>query len=167
MQTGPPPQPQVSDVDSLSDLFARGRAALDSGDRKQALAYFRAGREIDPANAQCSSYYGLCIALVDGRFNEAVDVCSAAVKAEFFNPDLYCNLARVHLAFGFKAEGLRYLRRGLMIDPAHDSIKHEIAELGRRGSPPIGFLPRKHVLNRWLGAARHLVGRSERQRMAA
>jgi hypothetical protein len=30
----------------------------------------------------------------------------------------------VHLAFGFKAEAIRYLRRGLMIDPASEPIRN-------------------------------------------
>ena len=70
---------------------------------------------------------------------------------EFFNPELYHNLARLHLAFGFKAEAVRYLRRGLMIDPANASITESMRELGVRRRPPLGFLRRQNVLNRWLG----------------
>jgi hypothetical protein len=67
------------------------------------------------------------------------------------NPELYHNLARVHLAFGFKAEAIRYLRRGLMIDPANAAMLTELNELGMRRSPTLSFLPRRHPMNRLLG----------------
>ena len=99
--------------------------------------------------------------MVDRRFNKALELCSAAVKEEFFNPDLYLNLARVHLAFGFKAEGLRYLRRALMIDPASASAQAELRRLGQRRRPVLGFLRRRHLFNLWLGRARQRLGIAE------
>ena len=68
---------------------------------------------------------------------------------------LYLNMARLNLAFGFTSEALRYLRRGKMIDPANADIEAVMQELGLRVSPVLVFLPRRHVLNRWLGNARH------------
>jgi hypothetical protein len=89
---------------------------------------------------------------VDRRFDKALELCRSAAKEEFFNPALYHNLARVHLAFGFKAEAIRHLRRGQMIDPGNDAIETEMACLGVRRQPIFSFLRRRHVLNRWLGA---------------
>jgi hypothetical protein len=65
-----------------------------------------------------------------------------------------------HLAFGFKAEAIRYLRRGLMIDPASEPIRNELARLGVRRRPVLQFLRRRHLLNRWFGRLlrRHLDG---------
>jgi len=135
------------------DLLAQERAA-------DALEHFRAAHQLDRANPRYRSFYGLALALVERRFNQALELCRSAAKEEFFNPELYHNLARVHLAFGFKAEAIRYLRRGLMIDPANTPMTADLAELGRRRRPVLGFLPRRHPLNRLLGRFRRPFGES-------
>ncbi len=136
---------------------AHGRRLLEEGRHTEALEHFRAAHTLDGANPRYRSYYGLGLALAERRLDRALELCRTAAKQEFFNPDLYHNLARVHLAFGFKAEGLRYLRRGLMIDPGHEAMRSELVELGRRRSPVLGFLPRRHPVNRWLGRWRTAV----------
>lgn len=143
---------------SADEHFQRGQEWLQADQPGAALEHFRAAHSLQRDNPRYRSYYGLCVGLVERRFNKALELCGAAVKEEFFNPDLYLNLARVHLAFGFKAEGLRYLRRALMIDPANDSAQRELRFLGERRRPVLGFLPRRHLLNRWLGRARRRLG---------
>ena len=143
---------------TADEHYRQGRERLDAGRQAEALEHFRAAHELDRASARYASYYGLGLALVERRFNRAVELCRTAVKEEFFSPDLYHNLARVHLAFGFKAEGIRYLRRGLMIDPAHSGILEEVSGLGVRRHPVLRFLPRGHFLNRWLGRLRKRFG---------
>jgi tetratricopeptide (TPR) repeat protein len=110
---------------------------------------------------------GLCLAYVERDFEQARTLCESAAKQEFFNPDLYWNLARVYLLFGRRAEALRYLRRGLMIDPGHTRIHDELERLGRRGRPMLPFLPRRPPLNRALGSARNLIRSSLFRRAAA
>jgi hypothetical protein len=124
---------------------------MRKGRDAEAFEYFRTAHTLDRSNPRYRSCYGLEMALVERRFNEGLELCRSAAKEEFFNPELYHNLARVHLVFGFKAEGMRYLRRGLMIDPGHKAIHEELHRLGLRRSPVLGFLPRRHALNRWLG----------------
>jgi len=138
-------------------LFERGRALVEAGDAEAALACLRVAQESDSHNARIQSYYGLCLGLVDRRFEEAVELCQSAAKREFFNPDLYLNLARLYLGFGFKSEAIRYLRRGRMIDPANSAIERSLRELGDRMPPVLRFLPRRHPLNRWLGTARYVL----------
>lgn len=138
--------------------FQRGRERLQARDAEAAFEHFRAAYSLQRDNPRYRSFYGLCVALVERRFNKGLELCGAAVKEEFFNPDLYLNLARVHLSFGFKAEGLRYLRRALMIDPANADAQAELRRLGLRKRPVLGFLPRRHLLNRWLGRARKHLG---------
>ena len=64
-------------------------------------------------------------------------------------------IARLHLAFGFKSEGIRFLRRGLMIDPQNEAILKEMRSLGVRRKPVLGFLRRGHLFNRWFGRLRN------------
>jgi tetratricopeptide (TPR) repeat protein len=141
---------------TAEEHFLRGQRKLDEGDAAGALDCFRTAQALEPESARYRSFYGLGLALVDRRLDRALDLCRSAAKQEFYNPELYRNLARVHLAFGFKAEGIRYLRRGLMIDPAHTEIRADLTELGMRSSPVLRFLPRKHLVNRWLGRWRQI-----------
>ncbi len=139
---------------SADEHFRRGRAALDCDNHSVALEHFRSAQRVDPNSPRYRSYYGLCLGIAKRRFDQALELCRSAAKEEFYNPELYRNLAQVHLAFGFKAEGIRYLRRGLMIDPANQQILDDLMVLGVRRRPPFGFLPRGHVINRWIGMIR-------------
>ena len=139
---------------TAAEHFCRGEAALAADDTSGALEHFRSAHRLEPANPRHRSYFGLCLGLAERRFDRALDLCRAAAKEEFFNPVLYHNLARVHLAFGFKAEGIRFLRRGLMIDPHNEAIGEHLEQMGVRCPSVLGFLRRRHVLNRWLGQLR-------------
>ena len=137
------------------EQYRRGRDLLNENSHPEALESFRAAYNLDRANPRYRSYYGLGLAMVERRFDKALELCRSAAKEEFFNPELYHNLARVHLAFGFKAEAIRYLRRGLMIDPGNNEMSTELAGLGVRNRPVLTFLPRRHAMNRLLGRVRH------------
>lgn len=139
---------------TADEHFHRGVIAMDNESIDSALEHFRAAQRLEPTSPRYRSFYGLCLAIGERRFDQALELCRSAAKEEFFNPALYRNLARVHLTFGFKAEGVRYLRRGLMIDPANEEIIRDLQELGVRRRPSLGFLPRGHLVNRWLGIFR-------------
>lgn len=139
---------------TAEEHFERGRDLLEAEDESAAFDHFRTAHTLDPANPRYRSWYGLCLALVERRFDEALDLCHSAAREEFSNPALYHNLARVHLAFGFKPEAIRYLRRGLLIDPENGPILDALARLGIRQRPVLRFLPRRHLLNRLLGRVR-------------
>ncbi len=136
---------------TAEESYRRGRDHLERGEVQPALEHFRTAHQVDRANPRYRSFYGLGLALVERRFDRALELCRSAAKEEFFNPELYHNLARVHLAFGFKAEAIRYLRRGLMIDPGNTAMLTELNELGMRRRPVLSFLPRRHPINRLLG----------------
>ena len=140
---------------SADEHFRLGMEALERNDHRDALDHFRVADNLDPTRPSFRSYHGLCLGIVDRRFGEALEMCRSAAKEEFFNPALYHNLARVHFVFGFKTEGIRYLRRGLMIDPGNAQIRSEFGHLGVRTKPVLGFLRREHVFNRWLGLLRN------------
>jgi len=149
------------------EVFEQGLVFFQRGEYNCALNSFELAHAEDPTSATYRSYYGMCLGIATRDFERSTELCRDAAKQEFFNPEQYLNLARVYLAFGFKAEGLRYLRRGLMIDPDHRGIQAELGDLGRRGRPVLTFLPRRHPLNRWLGFARHLIARGEKTPLAA
>jgi tetratricopeptide (TPR) repeat protein len=136
---------------SAEEHCRKGLELLEAGDGEGSFdhlsrAYLRA-----PENAAYRSSYALALALVRGQFLGAVELARASVRQEFYNPDLYFNLSRIYLAFDFRAEAVRFLRRALMVDPQNQRVRRQLAELGIRRRPPIRSLPRSHVLNRWLG----------------
>lgn len=145
---------------TAEEQYRRGRERLAAGQFVEALDHFRSAHNLERANPRYRSFYGLGLALVERRFDRALELCRSAAKEEFFNPELYHNLARVHLAFGFKAEAIRYLRRGLMIDPGNGEMIHDLYHLGQRKSPVLAFLPRRHPMNRMLGQLRRIWVRS-------
>jgi len=141
-------------AESGRERFAEGRRWFEQGRADRALACFREARELEPDDARVRSWYGLTLALAERRFEEGAELCRSALRQEFFHPEQYLNMARLHLSFGFKSEALRYLRRGRMIDPGDEAIREALEELGERRPQVLRFLPRQHLLNRWLGRAR-------------
>ncbi|MAG32105.1 MAG: hypothetical protein CL908_14575 [Deltaproteobacteria bacterium] len=138
-------------------LLERARVCLAEGANEEALECLRGAQEIAPEHATLRSMLGVATARAEADFEASRTLCESAVKQEFFNPELYLNLAQVYLHFGRRAEALRYLRRGQMIDPGHAPIVNALRSLGRRRMPILPFLPRRHVVNRALGTARDLV----------
>ena len=136
---------------TAEDHYRRGLQALDRGRGDGALPHFRTAHRLEPTSALYASHYGLALGLSERRLDRALELCRDAAKREFFNPVHDHNRARLHLAFGFKAEAVRYLRRGLMIDPENAGIAREIRRLGVRRRPLIAFLRRQNPLNRCLG----------------
>jgi hypothetical protein len=90
------------------------------------------------------------------RGRAALDCNNHAVALEHFcaAQRVDPNSPRIRSYYGFKAEGIRYLRRGLMIDPANQQILDDLKDLGVRRRPPFAFLPRRHLINRWIGMLR-------------
>ena len=139
------------------ELYDRAVRSLEAKEYAEAALALQRAASVAPENARIRSLLGLSIAHHEKDFERARSLCESAAKQEFFNPDLYLHLANMYLVFGLRAEAMRYLRRGQMIDPGHAIIAASMAELGRRQMAVIPFLPRKHPINRALGGARSLI----------
>jgi Flp pilus assembly protein TadD len=157
-------------MDSASrpeDLFQQGLVLFQRGDYPDALARFHSAHDAEPDHARARSYLGVCVAICERRLEPSLALCTSASKQEFFNPEVYLNLARVYLQFGFKTEGCRFLMRGQMIEPANAEIRLAMEQLGARTDPVLRFLPRHHFINRWLGNARHTFADRDDTHLAA
>jgi len=144
----------VSQLATSKHLLESALVYVDDDAYPEALPLFTQLLDREPRSARLRSYHALCEAITERDFETGVERCQAAAKQEFFNPELYLNLARLHLAFGFKSEGVRFIRRGLMIDPSNEALAQAMVDLGARIPPVLAFLPRRHPVNRWLGHAR-------------
>jgi hypothetical protein len=126
------------------ELRERRRSIARSAISARRTASIRLARSTAPSTGSCWD----CASGAGSRRSS----CVARPRARSSSIRIhYLNLARLHLAFGFKAEGLRLLKRGLMIAPDHEEILDALRSLGVRKRPPLGFLRRENALNRWLG----------------
>jgi tetratricopeptide (TPR) repeat protein len=136
---------------SAEESLRRGQELLKSGLETAALEHFANAHRRDPESPRYRSHYGWAVAMIEQRFDRGIALCRSAIQEDSENPEIYLNLARVLLAFGRKGEALRYLRRGLMLDPHHAPLLVEWRRLGVRRDPVLTFLPRGHWLNLCLG----------------
>ncbi len=144
--------------------FARGLRSLERGNRVEALAYFEATlklQENTPSTAlraKYVSYYGYCLAAALGRTREGLELCARAASSDLYSPEIYLNLARVHLMVDDKRNAWRALVRGLSLDPGHREVRGEMRRMGLRRRPVLTFLDRAHPLNRAVGRIAGRVG---------
>ena len=101
------------------------------------------------------SYLGLALTLSQGKSEEGLKLCEQAVKREFFDPDLYCNLGIVYLRHRMKAPAFEAFQKGLNLKPGHARIVDELEKYDHRREPVFTFLPRGHLLNRMAGRLRY------------
>jgi predicted Zn-dependent protease len=101
------------------------------------------------------SYYGLLMAMTEGRFDEAAALCRRGVQKDGRrSSDLYWNLGRV-LAMGRRrGEAVVALSEGLAIHPEDRKLRSELRRLVPRAKPAFRSLPRRHPLNKYAGIAR-------------
>jgi len=136
------------------ESLRRAQELLRSGLEMAALEHFANAHERAPDDPRYRSHYGWAVAMVEHRVDRGVSLCRSALREAADQPELYHNLARILLAHGRKSEGIKYIRRGLMVDPRNAALVLEWRRLGIRRAPVLPFLPRRHLANRMLGRVR-------------
>src|SRR5262245_20017503 len=141
--------------------YRNGMATLERRSYKESISLFQQAidleRQEEATNPRMKylSYLGLAITLSQGKSDEGQRLCEQAVKREFFDPDLYCNLGIVYLRNRLKAQAFESFQKGLNLKAGHPRILEELEKYDRRGEPLLSFLPRGHYLNRLLGRVRY------------
>ena len=137
--------------------FRKGLIALEERRYLEALAYFESSLNLEEKSGNPAprmkylSYYGLSLSLAAGRTHEAIEMCERALSVEFYNPDLYLNVARVYLSAGERRRAHKAICQGLRIEKGHAGLINELKRMGLRRRPVFAFLPRNHILNRFTG----------------
>ncbi len=159
-----------ADPETVGAWLRHGVALCREGSWEQGLAYLtrvEKGGEGQAAVALppiASSYLGHALAR-KGKLREGLLRCEEAAKAQFYQPEVLANLARVYLLAGERRKAVAALRRGLKLDPGHRSLNALLDELGERRRPVVGFLSRRNLVNQFLGRLRHAFrGGGERPR---
>jgi Tfp pilus assembly protein PilF len=143
------------------ECFKEGKRRLDAGDARQALSHFKAAVDIDQMESETGtgqarylSYYGLCLALTQRRYSEALHYCRMATSREGYRSVTWWNLGRVHLAFGKRKAAYDAWVQGLCVQPGHRGIRQDLERMGTRRPPVLSFVSRAHPLNMLLGRLR-------------
>ena len=109
----------------------------------------------NPKDASGLSYFGLCLALVQKKYKDGIDLCKRAIDLEFYNGDHYANLTRIYVAAGNRKKAVDTADQGLKLVPEHEMLTEVRNELGVRARPTVPFLDRSNPVNVQLGQARH------------
>jgi len=107
----------------------------------------------EPEQPWAMSYYGLCLAHL-GDVERGLKFCAFAVERQPADVVLRVNLGKVHRMAGNNAAAHRAFVFAWKVDRRHPGPASELARMGIRRPPVLGFLPRNHWCNRQLGRLR-------------
>jgi tetratricopeptide (TPR) repeat protein len=144
----------ANDPEAIHD-FKSGIRLLRDKSYYSALAYFQRAHDLERNNPYFLSYYGLALALAERKWADAERLCEAALVLKRNQAQLYLNLAEVCLLAGKKREAVEAVEVGLQHDSRDARLRRKAQSLGVRSRVPLGFLDRRHPLNRALGKVRH------------
>ncbi len=144
---------------------------MRNGYPDDALEFFRYAVEQGKSNPYYLSFLGVCIARAQEKWDEALELCEAALRMKRTEPQLYLNLAEVYASAGRRGEAIDVLDGGVTYCGPDARIRRARSRFGMRGSAILPFLDRHHFLNRNLGRLRHsfsqwLLGPESRGRVA-
>ena len=131
--------------------FLKGKALFAEGKLSDACKYFYKSYTADRGNPEFLSYYGVSVALGKGEIKLGLELCTRAIKMEFYRPEFYVNLAKVYDASGNKKGAITALTKGAKYETKGEDIHDMLVELGFRKRPILPFLRRANVFNKTLG----------------
>jgi Flp pilus assembly protein TadD len=126
---------------------------------KEALIHLADALRIAPTNPYYRSYFGYCLAQVDGDFERAIQFCRQASDSRPLDPELHVNLGRVYRLKGDNASAHGSFLQAWHLCKGHPAAAAELTRMGIRRPSVIDFLPRSHWCNRILGRLRATLER--------
>ncbi|MEM1178543.1 MAG: hypothetical protein AAGM22_09370 [Acidobacteriota bacterium] len=153
--------------DSAGDLAWRGIEHGRQGEWTEALYWLTLAAESPASEDEVPpvfyAYLGYGLARFQGKMREGVKLCQRAAELDLLQPEASRLLAETLLLGDERRAANEAIERGLEIDPADASLLALKRGLGARRQPVLGFLPRHHRINRYLGRLRHrLLGPESR-----
>jgi Flp pilus assembly protein TadD len=126
---------------------------------REALGNLVEAIRIAPTNPSYRSYFGFCLAHVDGDFERAIRFCRGASEARPLDPVLHVNLGKVYKLNGDNSSAHKEFVRAWQVCRGHPSAAAELTRMGVRRPPVVGFLSRSHWFNKYLGVVRATLER--------
>jgi tetratricopeptide (TPR) repeat protein len=141
-------------ADPLRGTTSESRTLYDLAMEKIKRNHLVEAIRIAPTNPFYRSYFGYCLAQVEGDFERAVQYCRQASDSRPLDPELHVNLGRVYRLKGDNAAAHSAFVQAWHLCKGHPAAAAELTRMGIRRPSVIGFLPRSHVVNRFLGVLR-------------
>ena len=138
-------------TDTSKGHFANGKRYLKEENMDRALKEFEKAYKEDREDPDYMSYYGLCKALRAGEIGLGLELCTRAIKKEFFKADYYTNLGKVYLAAGNKKSAIKVFLKGLKFEPNNEEMNKYLVDIGFRKHPVLRALGRANPVNKFLG----------------
>ena len=135
------------EVDRIID---EGRALLESDPRAAHEIFHKAWRR-NLNDARVLSNYGLTLVLVEGDRQRGIRFCEEALRRGLQTTETLVNLARALVVTRNKEQAVRALRKAMELAPDDPRVTAEFVALGLRRPPPIPWLPRNFIVNKWIG----------------
>jgi tetratricopeptide (TPR) repeat protein len=136
---------------SPKGYFIKGKEMLRDGNMNAACKNFYKAYIADMKKPEYLSFYGLTAAISKGEIKLGLELCTRAIKLEFYKPEFYVNLAKVYDKSGNKKGAITALKKGAKYDTKGEEIHNMLVELGVRKRPVIPFFKRSNPLNKILG----------------
>ena len=149
----------MAELDALKE-FKDGLELLRNSYAKKALEHFTKASELDKTNPFYMSYMGLALAAGEQKWDEAEEICQAALKRKRTQAELYLNLSEVYRLQGKRQDAIETLSTGLTLTKRDARLAHALRKLGVRRPPVLSFLDRGHFLNLQLGRLRYKMMKS-------
>jgi len=131
--------------------FIKGKEMLRDGNVNGAYKNFYKAYSADMGKPEYISFYGMTAALGKGEIKLGLELCTRAIKMEFYKPEFYVNLAKVYDKAGNKKGAITALKKGAKYDTKGEEVHNMLVELGVRKRPIIPFLKRSNPINKILG----------------
>jgi Flp pilus assembly protein TadD len=135
--------------------FKQGLAFLRDDYFEKALPHMKKAVELDKGNPYYMSYLGVVLARAEQKWGEAERLCDSAVRMKRNQAQLYLNLAEVFTTAGRREDAMDALEAGMKFARRDVRLNLAMNRLMERRRPVLGFLRRRHPLNRQLGILRH------------
>jgi Flp pilus assembly protein TadD len=135
--------------------FKTGLTLLRDNYASKALPHMRRALDLDKNNPYYMSYLGVILARSEMKWGEAERLFDSAVRMKRNQAQLYLNLAEVYATAGRREDAVEALRTGLKFSRRDVRLTIAMNKLTQRRPPVLGFLARRHPLNRQLGILRH------------
>jgi tetratricopeptide (TPR) repeat protein len=109
----------------------------------------------DKHNPYYMSFLGLSLARAEQKWDEASDLCAAAIQLKRNEIRFHLNLIEVYVLAGLRDDALHRVERALKLFHNDARLKRLRGKVLNRRAPLLPFLKRTHFLNRKLGQLRH------------
>lgn len=143
----------------------QGIALCRKGKWKEGMAILGRIAEADRQGTELPglfySYLGYGIARYQRKVREGMALCEHSIKVQFYEPENYLNLAKIHLLRNNRGKAVEAIHQALKLSPKHPGVTNILRKIGYRRRPVIPFLSRNNPLNIWLGKMRYQMRQRE------